>query len=130
MIPAQTLIVNLRDGRIGVTCPDLMNCCTDTEVPVVYEGTSSFEGTEVAQLEVIGPENARPEPDRCGAGRGADCCKYLTVGPSGFECERFGNLRHLLRFKSDMIAKRDPIRMFPQCFLPKEPVDAAPTSQQ
>ncbi len=115
-IPIQTVV--RYDGQLGVVCPDFMNCCEPGEIPVVYDGASGFMGTDEALLEVVGPENAIADPKKCGAGREADCCIFLVVGPKGFECERFGSLRFTLIFKKDtMHAKREPTALFPRCYL-------------
>ena len=114
-IPRQRRVRHLPDNHLGVTVDDFMNCCAENETPVVYDGETSFLGTETADLEDLGPENAQADLNACGAGRGADCCRYLTVGPEGPCCERFGELRYTLIFKRDMTAQRDPAEPFPQC---------------
>jgi len=106
------------DGRRGVTCPDFMNCCDPDETPVVFDGESSFRGVLTASLTQIGPEQAVPDLKRCGAGRSADCCIFLTIGPRGAECARFSSLRYTLIFKKDtMTAKREPTTLYPGCLL-------------
>lgn len=106
------------EGQRGVTCPDFMNCCTPDETPVVWEGKPTFEGVPTASLRVVGPESAKPEIEGCGVGRGAECCIFLTAGPDGFCCERFGPLRFTLIFrKSGMAAQREPVAPYPGCFL-------------
>lgn len=112
------LLVKAADGRAGVTVDDLpgmLSCCSDDETPVVYDGSTGFQGTLTSTLEVIGEENAVADPVKCGAGRGAECCIFLVVGPKGFECERFGSLRNVLIFKDGMNAKRHPEKLFPFC---------------
>lgn len=120
-ISIQTVVKNRQSGKIGVVCPDLggmLSCCTDEEVPVVYEGTSVSCGTLFDQLEIIGPENAGADLKKCGAGQGENCCIFLTVGTNGPECQRFGNLRWDLVFrKSSMASKREPTELFPGCQL-------------
>ena len=32
----------------------------------------------------------------CKIGQGHDCCRYLTMGPEGFCCEKKGSLKKLL----------------------------------
>ena len=113
-IKVQTKVRHVPSGRIGVVCPDLVNCCTPEETPVVYEGETGFLGTETVELEILGPENAVPDPQRCGAGQGENCCIFLTCGPNGFCCERFSSLRYDLIFKT-MSAKRQPVEMYPGC---------------
>lgn len=50
-----------------------------------------------------------PDFKKCGGGKGADCCIFLTVGEDGFCCERFSSLRGLLISKiPTMTAKRNP----------------------
>lgn len=118
-IPIQTVVRNKKSGSTGVVCPDLggmLSCCADDEVPVVYEGASAFCGTPFDQLEVIGPENAVADLRKCGAGQEEKCCIFLTMGASGPECQRFGNLRWNLVFRK-MSVKREPAELFPSCQL-------------
>ena len=110
----QTRVQN-SDGRTGTVCPDLVNCCSDDEVAVVYDGTTNFYGTPEADLIILGPENAVPDPKACGAGKSDDCCIFLTVGSNGFDCERHSSLRWSLVFKKGMSAKRNPAEPYPQC---------------
>lgn len=119
-IKLQTIVKHTPTHRIGVVCPDMMGCCSDDETPVVYSGVTHFEDTATSELEIIGPENAIADPKKCGAGKGAACCIFLTCGPEGFCCERFSSLRHTLMFK-DMSAKRNPAEMFPRCQLQEQP---------
>ncbi len=120
-IPIQTVVKNKKSGSMGVVCPDLggmLSCCTDDEVPVVYEGVSASCGTLFGRLEVIGPENAVADLKKCGAGQEDNCCIFLAVGANGPKCERFGNLRWTLVFrKSSMVSKREPTELFPHCQL-------------
>ena len=114
----QKLVVHKPTGKLGVTVTDLMNCCSDDETPVVFEGETAFEGTPTNELEVIGSENAVADPMKCGSGRGGECCIFLTHGPRGFVCERFGPMRYELIFKKEkMNAKREPAALFPACQL-------------
>lgn len=95
-----------------------MNCCGPNEVPVVYEGSTAFFGTDVGDLEVIGPENAEADIEKCGADKGEECCIFMAMGSDGLSCERFGNLRYDLIFRKDqMRAKREPTELFPDCQL-------------
>jgi hypothetical protein len=46
----------------------------------------------------------------CRIGQGAACCRYLTVGVHGFECEKHSDLRSLLDARvaqGDMVAQGD-----------------------
>lgn len=110
----QTRVRHTSTDRTGTVCPDLMGCCDTDEVAVVWDGLNTFTATAEKHLTDLGPENAIPEPKACGAGKGDDCCVFLTVGANGFECERHSSLRWSLVFK-DMSAKRDPTEPFPQC---------------
>ena len=124
MIPIQTLVRHIPTGKIGVVVSDFMACCTDSEVPVVFDGTNSFAGTLEGDLKVLGPEQAIPDFKRCGGGQGARCCRFLVAGARGLECERFGHLRYMLIFKRDMTAQRDPTALYPSCLLPREEGEA------
>lgn len=93
-----------------------MSCCEDDETPVVFGGTNFSAGTPTSELTVIGPENAVPDPKRCGAGRRDECCIFLVLGPNGFECERHGAGRYRLIFaKRRMSAQREPTALYPGC---------------
>jgi len=59
-------------------------------------------------------DHTKPDPIKCGAGRGEECCIFLTAGSKGFECERFGSLRDMLISRT-MNAKRNPEEPYPQC---------------
>lgn len=112
------LKVRHSDGREGITVPDLagfMAVCTEDETPVIWALEPSHSvGTKTELLSVIGPEAAKPVPEKCGAGRGIECCKFLLCGPDGFECGRFGSLRYTLMFR-EMNAQREPTEPFPDC---------------
>ena len=114
-----TTRVKHEDGRAGTVCPDLpgmLSCNGPGEISVVYDGTVVVVGTLETSLSVLGPEGAAPNPHKCGAGLGAECCIFLTVGAKGFECERHTGLRLQLVFK-DMVAKRSPAEPYPDCMI-------------
>ena len=111
----QTRVRNKKTGELGTVSPD-MGCCGPEEVPVVYDETTAFLGTYHNDLDDLGPENAKPDLVRCGAGQGDKCCIFLVIGSVGPECQRYGLLRHALIFKK-MNAKRHPAAPFPKCFL-------------
>ncbi len=119
----QTRVRRKSNGQLGVVVNDNFNCCSPTEVPVVYDDTTSFLGTDRADLEDLGPENAVADFHRCGAGKEAECCRFLTAGVEGACCERFSSLRDSLIFKEDMNAQRNPSEPYPKCmiFPPKQP---------
>lgn len=120
------MIVEDSRGRRGVTAPDFMACCAEWETPVVWYGESGVDGTDTDTLKVIGPENAKADLAKCGAGKGADCCIYMTASGSGFSCERFSYVRYSLIFaKSRMTAQRDPVVAYPECQNEPRKEDAA-----
>ncbi|MGI9295983.1 MAG: hypothetical protein ACR2PS_18525 [Pseudomonadales bacterium] len=123
MIAHQTRVKNSVTGKTGTTCPDLMGCCGPDELAVVYDGEEGFLGTAEAELEILGPEDARPDFDQCGGGKGANCCVFLTAGPDGLCCERFSELRWSLFLNNDMTAQRKPTKPYPGCMDQKESVD-------
>jgi len=115
----QLIVKNNKTGSIGVTCSDLpgpLSCNGPDEVSVVYEGTTCASGTDYRELVIVGPENAVADLHKCGAGRGEEACIFLVVGSNGAGCQRFGNLRWDLVFRT-MSAKRHPDKLFPKCQL-------------
>jgi hypothetical protein len=123
------LVRHKTSGKIGVLLPTIYILLSDgdDELSVAYDGetpiTLNCEGGRDA-FEIVGPENAVPDPQRCGAGQGEHCCVFLTCGPNGFECERHGPLRYTLQFK-EMTAKRNPLTLYPECMLVKNPETVA-----
>jgi len=114
---AKTVVVN-KEGLMGVVINDSFGCCSSNEVPVVYEGSSTFCGTDIRELKIIGPENAQADMKKCGAGEGEECCIFMSIGPEGPMCERFGGLRFtLMARRNSMNAKREPTQLFPNCQL-------------
>lgn len=109
-----TIVKNTETGQLGIVVQDSFGCCTPNELAVVYEGTTSFLGTDTGVLKEIGTYDATPDYERCGAGKGAACCIFLAVGVGGFCCERFSGLRDDLIFR-DMKAKRNPPEPYPEC---------------
>ena len=115
-----TIVKDKETGGQGVVVSDPFGCCGSNEVPVVWDGDDSFVGTDYRLLEVVGPYKPQIDPQRCGTGRGEDCCIYLVCGAEGFECQRFGSLRYNLIFRKEkMNAKRQPERLYPNCLLDK-----------
>ena len=112
-----TLVRNKNTKVVGVVVDDPFNCCSEKEVPVLYEGVTFSSGTFPENLEIIGQENAQADLEKCGAGQGENCCIFLVIGETGPECERFGSLRTSLIFKEGMVAKREPAQLFPNCQL-------------
>jgi hypothetical protein len=116
----QTVVKNRETGKFGVVVSDLpayLSVLGPGEVSVVYDGSTVADGTDPESLEIIGPENAVADLQKCGAGKGADCCIFLVLdGKKGFECQRFGEMRWTLVFR-EMNAKREPKELFPRCQL-------------
>ncbi len=118
VIQTGTVVRNHESGVKGVVIDDPFEVCGPNEVPVVYEGTTLYGGTDVEKLELIGPENAQADFVKCGAGRGEEACIFLTIGPEGPECQRFGSLRNaLIARKESMTAQREPSQLYPACQL-------------
>ena len=107
-------VKNKETGEMGTVIADTFGCCDPSEELVVYDGTNSGLGTNGALLETIEHETPVPDPSKCGAGMGVDCCIFLVAGSDGFECQRFGSLRDSLIFKT-MAAQRDPEEAYPLC---------------
>lgn len=63
-------------------------------------------------------EPVEPDPRRCGAGKGAACCAFLTAAPEGLQCARHGPLHYTIidRIPS-MNAKRNPEQSYPNCMV-------------
>ena len=121
-IKSQTLVKNKNDGRIGVVVSEpSWETCVVGEFPVVYEGETVPLATFAEDLEVIGLENAIADMEKCGAGKGEECCMFLVFGggSSGFQCGRFkdGLRWTLIARKEKMKAKRHPTEMYPKCQL-------------
>lgn len=51
----------------------------------------------------------------CGAGRGAECCKFIVVGERGAECARFSSRDQYLREVKHYVAQRIPTEEYPLC---------------
>ena len=114
----QMRVRHRESGRLGTLCTTIYLLLSDgdDELSVVYDGgegpvTLNRVGGREA-FEVLGPENAEATPEKCGAGKGPECCIFLVVGSQGFECARYGSMRHTLQFKT-MNAKRDPFSSLP-----------------
>jgi hypothetical protein len=120
-ISRQMVVLNKKTGKKGVTvddAPGMLYCCSDEETPVAYEGDTAFMGTLTKDLKVIGPENAVADLKKCGAGKGKQCCIFLSVGRNGAECERHGSLRFdIIMRKEKMSAQREPTEPYPKCQL-------------
>lgn len=103
------------DGREGVIKVDGMGLTTPDEVMVVYHGDLDYTLKLVEDLEDLGSVDIQPDLRKCGAGKGAECCRWLTVGPEGPDCERYSEAREYLRGRNDMVASRLPTEPYPDC---------------
>ena len=113
----QLVVRNKATGSIGITCWDLpepLSCIGPDQVSVVYNNTTVSVRTDYRKLQIIGPENAVADLDKCGAGKGEETCIFLVIGHNGAECQRFGSLRWDLIFRT-MNVKRHPEKLFPKC---------------
>lgn len=115
MIQIGTLVENT-EGKRGVVAPENPPYVT-TDFPgnvlVGWEGSTSLREEEVADLTVIGPENAAADLEKCGAGT-SRACIFLAAGEDGITCQRFNRLRMPL-IMATMKATRHPKAMFPAC---------------
>lgn len=122
VIQFQTMVRHRLSGQLGVVVSDDFALCTPDQTVVVWEGHDAHQSVSTAELEVIGPENARADRVKCGAGQGERCCIFFTAKfPSGpLECARFGSLRTSLIFRAargGMVAQRHPTQLYPSCQL-------------
>ena len=85
------------------------------EVLVIYEGVNHGKATNSSELEITGTEAAIADLLKCGAGRGKECCRFLTVSSKAPVCERFGSMRYNLIFNPNMSGLRNPPEPFPAC---------------
>ncbi len=124
MLKEQTRVKHKETGKTGVIGPtiNLLQMDGDHPLSIFWDGAIAGQSLNTcggeAAFEDLGPENAAPDPVKCGAGQGEDCCIFLTAGAKGFECERYGSLRYALIFrKEQMHARREPKDPYPGCFL-------------
>lgn len=118
MLVQPGMVVRSVGGKTGVVIDDEFGVCSGNETLVVWEGTDFGLGSPTEDLEIVGPENAKADLKRCGAGRGEQCCIFLTVGMDGPECARHTGLRTtILVHARGMNAQRYPLEMYPNCQL-------------
>ena len=115
----QTLVKGktIETGKFGVVIRSDFGHDAPGSVDVVFDGRTYSQEVMPEDLEIIGPENAIADFKKCGGGRGKECCRFLAVDADGFSCERFGTLRTSIQFKSGMVAKRNPSKLYPECQL-------------
>ena len=117
LVPA-SVVRNIVTGQVGVVCPELqppMGCNEPGQVSVVYEGDNCACETDPEDLTFLRKEEAVADMKKCGAGKGAECCIFLVMGKNGPECQRFGDLRWSLIFKTMDSAERNPVELYPAC---------------
>lgn len=107
-------VLNTKTKARGHVVRDVYACCSPNEIPVVHDGETHFVGTDAGDLVVAISGKPVPDAIKCGAGREAECCIFLTAGPKGLCCERFTALRDVLIFKK-MTAARHPAEPYPHC---------------
>ena len=113
-----TRVRNRENRKEGTVIQDSFQCCSPEEELIVYDGTNTGLGTDRGFLLEIVSEVEIPDLKGCGAGRGEQCCIFLTVGLEA-NCERFTSLRDSLIFKT-MNAKRNPEEPYPACMIFKD----------
>jgi len=110
----RTKVRNIETGKFGHVIQDSFGCCSNEEDLIVYDRTNTGLGTDRAILEEVTEEPPIPDMNRCGAGKGKECCIFLTMSPDGPVCERFTTMRDALIFKT-MNAERNPKEPYPEC---------------
>ena len=112
-----TKVLNNETKEVGYVIRDTFGCCIPSETLVVYEGTNTGLGTDSILLTPVIPNPPhKPDPKKCGAGRGEECCIFLTVSGNEFNCERFSDLRDNLIFRK-MVSERNPKEPYPVCMI-------------
>lgn len=109
------------DGKLGMVVDNFMGSCDADEIPVVYDGSTYFDGTNEGRLTDLGIPDHKPDVKKCGGGTD-QCCIFLTCEADGFKCARFSYLRNQLIFRT-MNAKRHPPEPYPDCMNVKEKGD-------
>ena len=111
------------DGERGVVAQSPLAIYFPGEVAVLWEDgfdqeVSSFY--DPAELTSVGREEPVADLKRCGSGRGAECCIFLTMEGEGPTCQRFLSLHAMLlerAKKGEMGSRRIPKELFPNCQL-------------
>lgn len=133
LIPGRTIVKTTRDvelafddgvpaGRIGHITASLgaYSMADPGETTVRFDGNTHATHVPVDALEVIDTVDPIPEPERCGAGGGAECCIFLTAARDGFKCMRNTDMHLQLAFnRRKMAAQRLPTEIYPSCMQPE-----------
>lgn len=126
MLKPKMLVRHKATGKLGVTMPTSRFLSEDGPISVHLEDDSQLGGTTLPcfggeqAFEVLGPNPAVAEFEKCGGGQGAKCCKYMVVGPDGLECARFTSMHEPLIFR-EMVSQRRPVKLYPACQTEEEP---------
>lgn len=72
--------------------------------PSFSHPVDDLEEVQIDHLPVVDDDHAR---DVCKMGQGAECCKFLTMGTSGWSCEKLSSARMQLEYREGMISKGD-----------------------
>lgn len=113
-----TKVRNKETEKIGVVINDTYRCCGENELLVVYENDVYALGTDISNLENLGPENAQADPEKCGANQNGKCCLFLACDPTGYSCTRFTTRRDgVILSANGKTLKRVPDKMYPYCQL-------------
>jgi hypothetical protein len=120
-MPFKHLVEEINTGRKAMTMPTISMLLSDgdSDTSIVFDGRSGSATLNcfadgAKQFKIVGPDPAVADLQKCGAGKGADCCKFLVAGVNGVECARFGTMHYDLVFRT-MNAKREPTKFYPAC---------------
>lgn len=64
----------------------------------------------LTEIEKITPPTTKWAKEVCRMGQGHDCCRYLTMGPDGWSCQKHGQFTALLDSRAlarEMVARAD-----------------------
>lgn len=112
-------IVRSEDGTLGMASldlPGMLSCGAPGEVAIRFEGSTAVFNRPPDGLELVDEVDPIPDPEKCGMGKGPDCCIFLVAGAGGFECARNGPNHFNLQWrKNKMTAQREPTAVYPNC---------------
>lgn len=120
MIPYQTIVrEKLGKRRVGIVCPAAPTLDDEDGVTVVFPPLTVAVTVNENLLEIVGPESAVADAEKCGAGHGKLACMYLIAAKDGLRCDRFSVDRWLLYFALRSRGLRNPTEAYPACQLPE-----------
>lgn len=118
MIPYQTIVrEKLGKRRVGIVCPAAPTLDDEDGITVVFPPSTVAVTVNDDLLEMVGPENAVADAEKCGAGRGKLACMYLTSAKDGLRCDRFSVERWPVFFAMRAHNLREPAEAYPTCQL-------------